>query len=58
MARPFFTVSFLHTNGAESVSRIFSTLGAARKWAKWLTSHAYVVRATVYRGPAGGEVVA
>lgn len=57
MARPFFTVSFLHTNGAESVSRFFQTLGAARKWAKFLGSQSYVARVTVYRGPAGGEVI-
>ena len=42
-----YQVSFLHSNGSEQFSRLFSTIRAARRWAKWLSSRSYVVKTTI-----------
>jgi hypothetical protein len=52
-----FTVSFLHSDGSQQVSRYFETRRAALKWAKWIIGHAWAVEAYVYRCPAGGELI-
>lgn len=57
MARSFYTVSFLHRDGTAHVSRFFQTVRAARTWAARLAAASYVAEVTIYRGPAGGELV-
>ena len=52
----FLSVSF-SSNGAWVFSRTFSTLRAARKWARWLSAHSYVEEVAIHRGGPGGEVV-
>lgn len=48
-----YQVSFLHSStGCDTFSRLFSTLRAARRWAKWLSSQSYVVKTTI-RGEGG-----
>ena len=42
-------------SGGERFSRIFQTVRAARKWAKFLAQQHYVVRATIWNGDVGGE---
>lgn len=46
-----FTVSFVSPTGTEC--RYFSTLRAARKWAKWLGSQPYAASVKLYRGREG-----
>jgi hypothetical protein len=53
-----YTVTFAKTAGAFEISRYFSTKKAAMKWAKWLSSASYILAVNVYRGPAGGELIA
>ncbi len=52
-----FTVTFTDANGNEIVSRFFSKISAARKWATYLNETAYAKCAKIYRGGAGGELV-
>jgi hypothetical protein len=57
MRSSFLSVSFL-SNGAWTISRTFSTLQAARKWARWLSTHSYVEKVAIHRGGPGGELIA
>ena len=57
MARPLYTVSFLHSDGTQHVSRFFQTLAAARKWAKWLRTTRFAVKTFLYEGPAGANLL-
>jgi hypothetical protein len=57
MPSSFLSVSFLHANGEWHVSRHFSTLRAARNWARFLRSHSYVSEVVIHRGGPGGERV-
>lgn len=53
-----YEVCFYHTTtGEHTRSRIFQTIKAARKWAKWLASFDYASRVEIFKGGAGGEVV-
>ena len=52
-----YTVSFVSLDGCETVSRCFSTLRASRKWAAWLVTRSFAVKAKIYRGPAGSELL-
>ncbi len=52
-----YTVSFVSLDGQETVSRFFSTLSAARKWAAWLASRSFAAKAKIYRGSAGSELL-
>ncbi len=52
-----YTVSFVSLDGQETVSRFFSKLSAARKWAAWLTTQTFAAKAKIYRGPAGSELL-
>jgi len=53
-----YTVSFLTPAVEEIVSRFFSTLRAARKYAAWLRSRPSMAASTkIYRGPAGGDLL-
>lgn len=53
-----YTVSFVTPAGEHVVSRHFSTLRAARKYAGWLVSRpAMAVKAKIYRGSAGSELL-
>jgi hypothetical protein len=56
MRRSFFSVVSV-SNGDESLSRFFTTLAAARKWAKMLASRPYNDSAKIYRGQVGGELL-
>lgn len=52
-----YTVAFINRQTAAfEVSRYFTTKRAAVKWAKWLTTTAFVTKALVYHGPAGGDL--
>ena len=57
MRSSFLSVSFL-SNDTWTVSRTFSTVRAARKWARWLSSHSYVQEVAIHRGGPGGELLA
>ena len=50
-------VMFTDTNGQETVSRFFTTLRAARRWAKWLASNDFARRVRIMAGGAGGMEV-
>lgn len=53
-----YTVSFVSPAGDEIVSRFFSTLRAARKYAGWLVSRpSMAAKAKIYRGSAGSELL-
>jgi len=53
-----YEVCFYHaTTGEHTRSRIFQTIKAARKWAKWLSDFDYASRVEIFKGGAGGEVV-
>ena len=58
MSANFYTVTFTSTDGNETISRFFQTLTAARKWAAFLNSTTWAKAAKIYRGQAGGELVA
>jgi hypothetical protein len=47
-------VSFL-SNGTWTVSRYFSTVRAARNWARFLRSQSYIAEVAIHRGGSGGE---
>jgi hypothetical protein len=57
MARPLYTVSFLHRDGTWHVSRFFNTVKAARKWAKLICSAGYAQQVQIHKGPVGSELV-
>ena len=44
--------------GERQISRLFQTIAAARKWAKWLRTLHYVASARIMAGGAGGMEVA
>lgn len=48
-----YTVSFVSLDGQQVVSRFFSTIRAARKWAKMLASKPYASGVKIYRGQVG-----
>lgn len=53
-----YTVSFVTPAGETVVSRHFSTLRAARKWAAFLVSRPAMAKsAKIYRGSAGSELI-
>lgn len=52
-----YTVTFRHTDGRDVVSRFFSTKAAARKWLAYLCGLSYVAEVSLYRGPAGAELL-
>jgi len=54
MAASLFTVSFVSSTFGSTECRYFSTLRAARKWAKWLGSQPYAGAVKIYRGREGG----
>ncbi len=56
MPASFLSVSIL-SHGAWSVSRYFSTVRAARSWARWLRSQPYAEAVAIHRGGPGGEPV-
>ena len=56
MAASFLSVSFLSA-GAWQVSRHFSTVRAARSWARWLRAQSYVEAVAIHRGGPGGELI-
>jgi hypothetical protein len=53
-----YSVSFLSAASSWEVSRFFSTLRAARKWASWLASQPYATKVAIHRGGVGGELIA
>lgn len=55
MSSSSLSVSFLNTTGEWEVSRFFSTVRAARSWARWLSGRSYVREVAIHRGGAGGE---
>jgi hypothetical protein len=57
MARSLLTVSFLHIDGTIYVSRHFTTLAAARKWAAFIAKGGYAVEVSIHRGQAGGDLI-
>jgi hypothetical protein len=57
MPASLLSVSFL-SNDSWTVSRYFSTVRAARKWARFLRSQSYVSEVAIHRGGPGGERVA
>ena len=57
MRSSFLSVSLL-SNDTWTVSRTFSTVRAARKWARWLSTHSYVQEVAIHRGGPGGERLA
>jgi hypothetical protein len=53
-----YTVSFVTPAGEEIVSRFFSRIANARKYARWLISRPSMASsAKIYRGEAGGELL-
>jgi hypothetical protein len=57
MPSSLLSVSLL-SNGTWQVSRYFSTVRAARNWARFLRSQSYVSEVAIHRGGQGGERVA
>jgi hypothetical protein len=57
MPSSFLSVSLL-SDGTWTVSRYFSTVRAARNWARFLRSQSYVADVAIHRGGPGGEPVA
>lgn len=58
MAASLYSVSFVSLDGRETVSRHFSTVRAARKYAAWLAAKPYANGVKVYRGQPGEFLVA
>lgn len=56
MPSSLLSVSLL-SNGTWTVSRYFSTVRAARKWAQFLRSQSYTEAVAIHRGGQGGERV-
>ncbi len=54
----FLSVFLLNASGEWLLSRHFSTVRAARNWAKWLRTQSYAKDVAVYRGGQGGERLA
>lgn len=52
-----YTVTFIHTDGSNQVSRYFETVKAARKWIKWMLQQSFVTEVSLYRGNAGEELI-
>ena len=53
-----YTVSFVTPAGDEIVSRFFSTIRAARSYARWLVSRPSMAKAAkIYRGEAGASLL-
>jgi hypothetical protein len=50
-------VTFTNTEGQATLSRVFDTLRAARKWAKWLAGQRFATNVRIMRGGLGGEEV-
>lgn len=55
----FYTVSFLNVHtGSFEMSRTYATIRMARKAAKWYSAQGWASEVKIYKGGAGGEVVA
>jgi hypothetical protein len=50
-------VTFVNAEGQETLSRFFTTMRAARKWAKWLASQRFAQRVRIMAGGPGGMEV-
>jgi hypothetical protein len=50
-------VTFTNTEGQATLSRVFQTISAARKWAKWLSGQKFATDVRIMRGGLGGEQV-
>jgi hypothetical protein len=57
MAASLYTVSFVTLSGEQVVSRNFSTLRAARKWAGWLVKQPYAASTNLYQGREGENLL-
>lgn len=57
MPRSFLSVTFLQASGETVVSRTFTTLQAARKWASWLLTQSYALEVSIYRGAPGATLI-
>ena len=55
--KSFYAVTFIDEFDVESVSRIFQTLKAARKWKKFLGDLPYVQTARIMEGGQGGKEI-
>jgi hypothetical protein len=52
------TVTFINAlTGAYEVSRYFDSEKAGRKWSAWLLKQKFVKEVSIYRGPAGGDLI-
>lgn len=56
MSSSLLSVSLLTASGWQ-ISRHFSTLRAARRWARWLREQSYAQDVAIHRGGQGGERV-
>ena len=55
MAVSLFSVSFVDAQGVFQVSRLFSSVRAARKWGAWLAKQSYCREVVLHCGGPGGE---
>jgi len=53
-----YSITFKDHSGNWSHSRYTETLRAARGWAKWLATLAYVAAVAIHKGGHGGEPMA
>lgn len=58
MTHNFYTVTFVTQAGIQQVSRFFNTVRAGRNYVKWLSGQPFVTEVSLYRGQAGGELIA
>jgi hypothetical protein len=54
---PLLVVTFVDADGIAQISRIFQTIGAARRWAKWLSGFSWASNVRIMKGGAGGMEV-
>ncbi len=45
-------------NGKTEISKFFTKIAAARKWAKWLRTASYIQSVRIMKGGQGGQEVA